>query len=55
MQSVDLLIDPNVQAGNECGCVGVGVVQLEPVAPALRRVSEPLVDDKPREAAGCVG
>ena len=49
MQPVDLLIDPNVQAGNERRCVGVGVVQLEPVAPTLRRVSEPLVDDKPRE------
>ena len=49
MQPVDLLIDPNVQASNERRCVGVGVVQLEPVAPTLRRVSEPLVDDKPRE------
>ena len=49
MQSGDLLIDPDVQAGDERRNVGVGVVQLEPVALALRRVGEPLVDDEFRK------
>ena len=49
MQPVNLLIDSNVQAGDERRGIGIWVVQLEPVAAALPSVGEPFIDDKLRE------
>ena len=46
VQAANLLAHPNVQAGDERRRVGVRIVQLQPVAPALLRVGEPFVDDE---------